>query len=205
MSQNVTCAACKTVLRVPGGCTDRWLTCPRCLGTVENTTARVASSPAVLPAAGSTDSGCPECGKALEPTWRFCPYCKADSTASRPQRQPTAQADADVRFDTGLLGIGLVVLGMLGAVAIFFGTFSYVQGPRTSRKVSEVSEVGMTGLVGEVILLLFVVLGIVLTSVSRNVGVKIGGAVAGGLTIAALIVVLFCSGFVLVFSTCLGR
>lgn len=173
MSQTVTCASCQTVLRVPGGCTDRWLSCPRCLAKVENPVARTASS-------------------------------ELTASARRPDKS-SRPADADVRMDTGLIGVGLVVLGMLGAIAIFLGTFAFVQGPRAGRKASEVSEVGMFGLGGEIILLLFVVVGIVLTSVSRNIGFKIGGAVAGSLTIAALLVVLFCSGFILVFATCFGN
>lgn len=202
MSQTVTCAGCKTVLRVPGGCTDRWLSCPRCLATVENPAARAGSSE---PAPSTAAASCPDCGKTLEPTWRFCPYCKSSASSARQPSKSSRPADADVRMDTGLIGVGLVVLGMLGAIAIFLGTFSYVQGPRYSRKASEVSEVGMFGLGGELVLLLFVVVGIVLTSLSRNIGFKIGGAVAGSLTIAALLVVLFCSGFILVFSTCFGN
>lgn len=202
MSQNVTSANCKTVLRVPGGCTDRWLTCPRCLATVENPTAVAARSEPVPPTTGVS---CPDCGKALEPTWRFCPYCNSSALPVRGPSRSTKAADADVRIDTGLIGVGLVTLGLLGAIAIFLGTFSSVQGPKSAKKASEISEIGMAGVGAEVVLLLLVVVGIVLTSVSRNLGFKIGGAIAGSLTIAALLVVLFCSGFILVFATCFGN
>ncbi|MBL8798567.1 MAG: zinc ribbon domain-containing protein [Planctomycetia bacterium] len=195
MSQTVSCAGCQTVLRVPGNCTDRWLTCPRCLATVENP---VAAAPPVVPAGDH----CPGCGKALEPTWRFCPYCNSSTAPTR--STPRRPADADVRLDTGLIGVGLVILGLLGAAAIFFGTFTSVQGPKSSRKATDIAEIGMVGLGAELVLLLAVVIGIVLTSTSRNLGFKIGGAIAGTLTIVALVMVLLCSGFILLFATCFG-
>lgn len=64
---------------------------------------------------------CPSCGEGVAEGWRYCPYCRTVLIAStakpplRPEILPPP-AEEEIRGDVGRVGIGLIVLGLLGAI-----------------------------------------------------------------------------------------
>jgi hypothetical protein len=207
MPFRITCPACRHVLTITEDVKDAWLTCPRCLAKVVNPGALVRGQRP--PGSGPTpreesslaaSPTCPHCDKPVQPSWRRCPFCEAPL---RPQRRskPIRTADSDVRRDTGLIGGGLVLVGLLGGLGIIFFLCG---GGLNQMKASEIRDVGVfTGILG-VVLLSAVVGGIVLAAMGKNLGLRIGGTVVGAAAVVALVVALALSGFVYLLAGCMA-
>jgi hypothetical protein len=73
---------------------------------------------------------CPECGRDVDASWRYCPACNADLRGGT--RRPTdgAQVDIEVKRDTqgSTLGLGcFTVIGLIGfALFLFHGGLQFV-------------------------------------------------------------------------------
>src|SRR4051794_35068931 len=119
MSYTFKCVKCGHSLRIANDVGQPWLTCPRCLTELMNPrTTGLAAGPAPAPPAPAAEPAaapqvlpvhtCPTCGEGVQPAWRYCPFCHA-SLQRGPRRPPDELADADVRWDSGVAGVGLGV------------------------------------------------------------------------------------------------
>jgi hypothetical protein len=128
MPQEITCSACRHVLRVEKTSTSPMLTCPRCLAPVANP-ALVRTDLPPAPARGETGEGwasetpaCPGCGREVRSSWRLCPEC-GEPLHRRPERGAGADLDREVRQDMRATGVTAIILGGLVGlgVLLFFG------------------------------------------------------------------------------------
>jgi Double zinc ribbon len=121
-----TCPTCKLVLDLDADVQGRWLTCPRCLTSIEPAQTGVTEAPLPRPIADAAErearSVCPNCGRDVERSWRFCPNCE-EPLRGRRRRSDIPELELDVRRDnTGSKVVG-IVLGCLligGVVLILF-------------------------------------------------------------------------------------
>ena len=72
---------------------------------------------------------CPICGRDVESIWQFCPFCNASLGEIAGGKTPggvpgESSAEADVQGDLGWIGIGLILLGVLGALGAIQSAFS---------------------------------------------------------------------------------
>jgi hypothetical protein len=206
MPFRITCPACRHVLAITEDVTDAWLSCPRCLAKVVNPGALVRGQRSPGGATPRDESSiaasptCPRCDKPVQPNWRRCPFCEAPL---RPQRRSKAirTADSDVRRDTGLIGGGLGLVGLLGALGIIFFLCG---GGLNDMKGSEIRDAGIFTAILGVVFLGAVGIGIVLAAMGKNPGMRVGGTVLGAVAVAALVAALAFSGFVYLLGSCMA-
>ncbi len=118
MPRSVTCPGCRRVLRVPEDVTSSEITCPRCLAAVPNPKLGPAIAVAEAPA---RTSSCPRCGTRVQEHWKFCPNCEAYLLGPR-RGIRGRRLDVDVRRDSTLTTVLLILLAVLGG----FGLFGYL-------------------------------------------------------------------------------
>jgi hypothetical protein len=120
MPRTVPCPRCRLTLDVDPDAPGRWLTCPRCLCSIDNPNVLVSAEPA--PAVEerpetSVRRTCPWCDRAVEPDWRTCPYCdRLLRRHSRGRRLPPA--DAEARPDMTGTWVGIGILGGLAVLGL---------------------------------------------------------------------------------------
>jgi len=185
-------------LRVPDDVTSSEITCPRCLAAVPNPKLGPAIAVAEVPA---RTSSCPRCGMRVEEHWKFCPNCEAYLLGPR-RGIRGRRLDADVRRDSTLTTVLLILLAVLGG----FGLFGYL-----AVAVTTFDQGGywiMAGVILTVLLLSMISTGIMFWRTRddpsrRGVGRVIVGTLAltGGLF--ALSCVLGAAFFLFLFIQCL--
>jgi hypothetical protein len=117
MARSMTCWRCSTTLRLSSGKIDDFVTCPRCLAEV----AIDAGRPVVSAIQESRDTApqppCPSCGGSVDREWHFCPACQESlRDDDRDHRRRTL--DVDVRRDSTLLTVGMILLATFGGIGI---------------------------------------------------------------------------------------
>jgi hypothetical protein len=204
MSFLIACPGCKCSLRVFDDVNSRWLTCPRCLGSVGNPRVLdgVVASPIPVPEvpSGAGDRSCPSCGRPAEAGWQLCPYCEAWlPRESRPGDRRRSPPDDEVRRDSrgaksGLFAIGLLLI--LGAVLFLtLGSRNLLAGSKDPEK---------TVLVFGTIVLGIFVIGLIALGVgsSSTAGKIVTGVVGGFATGAGIIILLIAAACIGIANTC---
>jgi hypothetical protein len=203
MSYQLTCSSCHHVLRVAEGCSDPWITCPRCLARAVNPAALVKAgapppSPDQFTASGvAEEPTCPGCGERIQRSWRFCPLCEEPLRGALVRRRPLS-VDRQARSDLGMVGAGLVLLGLLGAMGIILFMCS---GGATGDKGRE-QAIGTLGMVFSGVLFVLVIVGMVLAVQGRNPGSGITSSITGAFAILGLVLAFGVSWLVYVFAGC---
>jgi len=187
MTREVSCPSCQNRLRVPAGSPEKWLTCPRCLGSIRNPNDLLTSeAPPVLepadPARELPPPTCPSCERRVERGWRVCPYCEQE--LKRPRVVSRIDSlERDVKQDaTG----GIVVAAVLGTMLLLgIVAFFTMNGPQLLAQSGDAQGVLAVGGIA----LLVVVIGVVIiTFKSRNKAARVVSGVVGGIAIGAGIV-----------------
>jgi hypothetical protein len=142
------------------------------------------------------DEVCPECGRSVQPAWKICPFCE-EPLARRPVQRKKI-LDTEVRRDTGAVGSGLVVLGLLGALGIIF----FLCGGGGNLQAEQGRAFGRVGMILCVLLFVGVIAGISLAAQGKQVGLRVGSGVLGGLAIAFLALAFIVSWLVVTFASC---
>jgi hypothetical protein len=106
------------VLRVPDDVASPEITCPRCLAAVPNP---ILGPEVAVTEAPARTASCPRCGKRVEEIWNFCPNCEAYLHGPR-RGLRGRRLDVDVRRDSTLTTVLLILLAVLGG----FGLFGYL-------------------------------------------------------------------------------
>jgi hypothetical protein len=123
----ITCPTCKRALDVNADVQGPWITCPRCLTSVATNKPDVWDVPSPESRAvtdqppSAARPSCPNCGRDVERSWRFCPRCE-EPLGGRRRGPRIPELERDVRRDVGTVQIVAMVLGALlivGAVAFF--------------------------------------------------------------------------------------
>ncbi|MCI0465260.1 MAG: zinc ribbon domain-containing protein [Gemmataceae bacterium] len=209
MSHRVTCTRCQHVLHVPGDIRDRWITCPRCLSSVPNPGfSDVAPGPAPAGAPAQppppevllvTERSCPDCGNPVEPSWRYCPHCDEPLDHPAPVRR-RGTAESDVRFDTGVVGVGVGVLGMLGGLGMV--VFYCGGGLRGVDSKTGAENAAGAGMVVGLVLFGLVIVGMILGGQGRQPGTRVTSLVLGGIALGMLVLGLLVASTVYLFAGC---
>ncbi len=214
MSQTITCARCRHVLRIASEVRGRWVTCPRCLASIPNAGLGVApggAAPAAIPTAERSATAepapageCPECGQPVERGWRYCPHCDAVLVHRGPPPEPL---DAEVRGDMGLVGGGLTLLALLGGLGMIL--FYCGGGLGSVHSKSEAQGAAGIGMGVGVVLFGLAVTGMVVGGLSRGEGSRIGSIIIGALALTvlgfAILVTVVLYAFAGCFEPCGGR
>lgn len=187
MTREVTCPSCQNCLRVPAGATEKWLSCPRCLGSIGNPNVLLSSeAPPVLEPAGPAEElaplSCPSCERPVERGWRVCPFCEQTLKLPQPAIK-ISSLERDVKQDTTGGTIVSTVLGTLLLLGIV--VFFTMDGPRLLAHSGDAQGVFAFG--GIALLVVAVGVGII-TSRSRNKTASVVSSLVGGLVIGAGIV-----------------
>jgi Double zinc ribbon len=206
VARELTCPSCGHVLRVPEDMQEPWVTCPRCLASVNNPLEQsitAAPPPATPTAAISAEtqhpSMCPGCSKNIDPQWRFCPHCNYP-LQSRDERFDVRVPERDIRRDSKRTGAGLILLAVLGALGIGGNLLAALGAAAEGRSLTPLFAVGLA-----IAFLAAVATGIMFLRTrhdpsARGVRRVIFGTLAlmGGLMAAAIVVALAVIIFVLV-------
>jgi hypothetical protein len=204
MPHEITCPTCQHTLHVAAGTPGRWLTCPRCLASVGNpfvlgvtdAPARPPVAPPPEPAAG--EDRCPGCGRAVDRGWRLCPFCAEPLGRAAAPRRP-AGVDEEVQGDSKGVGLGLIALGMLGAVGMVLflcgGGLGHLPGGQVRQAV------GITFVAG-ILFLGLVVAGMTVSATGRRAAGRIAAIALGAAATVLLALVLVLTAFIYSVASC---
>ncbi len=218
MAREAICPRCRIRLMVDADSTERWLTCPRCLGSVINPATRDPSEPLPPPPTPPAEPGpqpapvpepappraprphyCPDCEAPVDPSWRICPHCSCP--LRRPRRREYVPVEGETRNDFQITGIVLMIAGIVGIVG-----YAFLLGGGTVDFKSFDDFFQVTAIVGLVTIVLLTV-GLVM-SLRRGSGPESAvSGVLGGLGIALVVmivtVILVIGFFLFLISSCL--
>ena len=186
MARTITCRRCSSILRIPAGSRDDFVTCPRCLAEVPNPAhpAGAAGVQAAPPARADTELSCQECGETVGRSWRYCPNCQ-EPLRGRSSRGRSAHTD--VRRDNTFVQVCMILLATLGGTGVVLMLLAGL-GAVTD---------GDYSFLGYVVAGLFVVgligaLTVVFSKQKRTTAQAIGVAAYRTLTLAGAVALLLC-------------
>jgi hypothetical protein len=152
------------------------------------------------------DARCPSCGRIVEKSWGYCPFC--DALLDKPPRIGSATlVEKETRGDTTAIGAGLIVLSILGGLGIivYFCGGSFQQPapdlPYPPRNFPS-EQAGTNGMIISACLFGLVIVGMVLAAKGRGQVASIGMVVLGALTIPLLLLAGVISFFVYIAAGC---
>jgi hypothetical protein len=138
---------------------------------------------------------CLRCGRGVESTWGYCPFCNAP-LGFRQSGPPRETVDGEARRDQTLTGGGLIVLAVLAATGLMVFL--------CSGGLQWVGPVGI--LLAGVVLVAVVIAGIGLAARgrdgARSVGLGVGGAVAIAFISVGLTLAFVAAVIIGVFTAC---
>jgi hypothetical protein len=181
MPHSIGCPECQARLRVPEEEANQQLTCPRCLAKVDNPNAGIRSgAPPREVQPPTREAGlCPRCGEAIQPRWRYCPACDLELRRRKP-RPKARTVDQETGFDTGLIGGGLILMGLLGVL----GAIAFLLTGGLDHGSNSTSSGFLVFWAGIFILPL---VGIVLTFTGKKSRKNVAFGVLGGVTIGLVV------------------